>query len=229
MRRLLVVIGLFVAAPAAAGTITGVVTFKGEAPAREKLRRDSDPYCDKTEAFSDEVIVTKGKLADVVVRLVGDFVVQPASPRPAVVTQTQCSYTPRVQIARPGQQLAVRNLDATYHNVHAWLSGKTLWNDSHPAKAEDIVKDSVGEHGDVLELKCDVHPWMHAYVVVVEHAMVDVTGTDGAFRIDNVGPGTYVVEAWHPTLGTRTTKVTVKGKKTVKAKLAFEPVAEERD
>jgi plastocyanin len=224
----ILVVVLSLAAPASAGTITGVVGWKGEAPARDKLRRDSDPFCNKTEALADDVVVTGGKLADVVVRIkVGTGGTHTAPADPVVLTQSKCTYAPHVTTAFPGQKLAVKNADATYHNVHAWLAGKTQWNDSHPAAAADIVKDSVGAAGDVLELKCDVHPWMHAYVVVVDHPYVAVTGTDGAFTIANVPPGKYTVEAWHPTLGLRTTKVTVKGKKAAKAKFTFEPVAEE--
>jgi plastocyanin len=226
-RTLLVVCVLAVAAPAAAGTITGVVLYKGtKVPEREKLRRDSDPYCDKTEALSDDVIVTKDKLAGVVVRIkVGTGGTHAAPTDPVELTQDRCMYRPHVQTAFPGQKLAVKNADATYHNVHAWLAGKTLWNDGHPAEAADIVKESVGAAGDVLELKCDVHPWMHAYVVVVDHPYVDVTGTDGAFRITGVPPGTYTLEAWHPTLGLQTTSITIKAKskKAVKAKFAFIP------
>lgn len=214
---------------ARAGTITGVVGFTGTAPVRAKLRRDSDPFCDKTPALADDVIVTEGKLRDVVVRIkVGTAGKHAAPEAPVVLTQRACTYAPHVTTAIAGQKLAVKNADRTYHNVHGWLGLKTLWNESHPADAPDIIKDSVGAAGDILELKCDVHPWMHSYVIVTDHPFVAVTGDDGTFTITGVPAGKYVVEAWHPTLGLKSTKVTIakKGKKaTAKAAFSFAALA----
>jgi plastocyanin len=215
--------------PAKTGTITGSVSFKGEAPARDKLRRDSDPFCAKTEALADDVIVAKGKVRDVVVRIKnGTAGTHTAPATPVVLTQSACTYAPHVTTAMPGQALVVKNADATYHNVHGWLAAKTLWNESSPAGSADIEKADVGKAGDVVELKCDVHPWMHAYVVVTDHPFVAVTGDDGSFTIANVPAGKYVVEAWHPTLGTKTAKVTV-GKKAAKAAFTFTPVAPDEE
>ena len=214
---------------AGAGTVTGVVSFTGTAPVRAPLRRDSDPYCDKTPALADDVIVTDGKLKDVVVRIKPGTAGTHAVPdAPVVLTQRACTYAPHVTTAIAGQKLAIKNADRTYHNVHGWLGAKTLWNDSHPADAPDVIKDDVGKAGDVVELKCDVHPWMHAYVVVVDHPYIAVTGDDGTFTITGVPPGTYTVEAWHPTLGLRSAKVTVakKGKKaTARPAFSFKAVA----
>jgi len=57
------------AQPAKKGSIKGTVIYEGEAPPRTPLRRDSDPYCAKTPKLDDDVIVTKGKLKDVLVRI----------------------------------------------------------------------------------------------------------------------------------------------------------------
>jgi plastocyanin len=230
---LLVAFAVVTPVEARAGTITGVVGFTGTAPVRTKLRRDSDPFCDKTAALAEDVIVTDGKLRDVVVRIKnGTAGVHAVPEAPVVLTQRACTYAPHVITAIAGQKLAVKNADRTYHNVHAWLGRKTLWNDSHPADGPDIIKDSVGAAGDVLELKCDVHPWMHAYVVVSDHPFVAVTGDDGTFTITGIPAGKYTVEAWHPTLGVKSTKVTVakKGKKaTARAAFSFAPVAPAED
>ena len=47
----------------------------------------------------------------------------------------------------------------------------------------------------LLSFKCDVHPWMFAYVCVSEHPCFAVSGKDGTFKIKDVPPGKYTLEA----------------------------------
>ena len=67
----------------------------------------------------------------------------------------------------------------------------------------------------IFQVKCDVHPWMLAHVNVFDHPFFAVTGADGGFEIKGLPAGSYTLEAWHETLGTRTQKVTADGKKAV--------------
>ena len=52
-------------------------------------------------------------------------------------------------------------------------------------------------------MKCDVHPWMFAYIGVVDHPYFAVTDKDGNFTIKNVPAGKYTVEAVHQKAGPR--------------------------
>ena len=210
-------------AVAHAGTISGVVSFTGKAPARSTIDRKSDPICAKTEMLDDDVIVTNGKLSDVVVHIEVDMLSANTAIPPLVITQSQCAYAPHVAIASPGQRLVFRNADATFHNIHGFLGDKSIFNDSQPAGEPDVPGATVGTTGDIVHLHCDVHPWMNAYVVVGDGANYAVTGNDGAFTLHDIPPGTYTLKAWHPTLGTLTTKVTVGtgAKATAKTKFAF--------
>ena len=47
----------------------------------------------------------------------------------------------------------------------------------------------------LFKVKCDVHPWMNAYVAVMTHPYFAVTGKDGKFSIPNLPDGTYEIEA----------------------------------
>jgi plastocyanin len=226
--RWLLLTSLYVAAPAAAapaGEITGTVVFQGDAPDRAPERRDTDPVCAKIPGMTEDVVVTKGRIRDVVVRLKGAALpAAPAPTAPVVISQHGCSYSPHVVAAVAGQKLAIRNGDPTFHNVRAVASGKPLFNLPHPAEAPELLRDT-GAAGDVVELRCDVHPWMHAYVVVHDHAHFAVTGEDGTFTLPGLPPGTYTVEAWHPVLGTREVKVKVGAGKhaSATATLAYRP------
>ncbi len=198
------------AAKAVTGTITGTVRFEGEPPARTALVRDSDPYCQKVAKLTEDVVVTKGKLKDVLVRVQnGAAGTHAAASSPVMIDQKECMYAPRIVGVMTGQKLAVRNSDGTFHNVRGSVRGKQLFNKPQPAKAADLALDSAPAAGDVLDIVCDVHPWMHAYAVVQDHPYFAVTGGDGAFSISGLAPGAYTLEAWHPTLGMKTLKVKI--------------------
>ncbi len=205
------------------GVIKGTVIFEGEAPDRPKLVRDTDPVCAKVEKTSEDVIVTKGKLKDVLVRVKNGTAGTAKPPaQPVVVDQKDCMYAPRVVGVVAGQKMAIRNSDGTFHNVHGTVGGKLLWNKPHPKGEGDITVES-SKPGDVIDIVCDVHPWMHAYAVVQDHPFFAVTGEDGAFEIKGLAPGTYTLEAWHPTLGTKTltVKIGVGPKAAVTARFSY--------
>jgi hypothetical protein len=199
------------APPPAAGSIKGTVIFEGEAPDRKKLKRDTDPFCAKTEKLDEEIVVDKGKLRDVLVRVKNGSVATAQPPAtPVVIDQRECMYTPRVVGMIAGQKLEIRNSDGTFHNVRGMLSGKLLWNKPHPKDEPPIKLDpSAAKAGDVIEIVCDVHAWMKAWAVVQDHPYFAVTGPDGVFEITGLAPGTYTLEAWHPKLGLKTLTVKI--------------------
>lgn len=214
--------------PKPTGAIRGTVELTGKVPPRTPLRRDSDPVCAAVEKQSDDLIATKGKLAGALVRIkngtapavVSGHPASGESLAPAVITQHECTYEPRVTGVVVGQKVVIKNADATYHNVRATRGDEPVFNLSQPARTPDLVRDDFKKVGDVVSLHCDVHPWMNGFVVVQDHPFFAVTGEDGRFELPNVPPGTYELEAWHPVLGLRTTKVKVAAKP-VTAKLRF--------
>jgi plastocyanin len=204
-----------VAGPPRGGTIRGVVRYLGTPPPRPAVDRTSDPVCGRTSATREDVVVTGGKLRDVHVALPNGAGGKRAAPsRPIVIEQTACDYRPRVVGAIAGQSIVVKNGDATMHNVHAYAGEATAFNRSQP-KGSRPIEHTADAAGQVLTLKCDVHPWMRAFVPITDHPYFAVTGDDGAFVLADVPPGTYAIRAYHPTLGTKTKSVTVTAGATV--------------
>lgn len=216
------------------GAIEGRVELEGEPPERVPLRRGSDPYCDQTEALSETVVTgDEGGLVDAFLRVEGEaeeLVATPAPEEPVVVDQRECMYRPRVQGAVAGQTLRVENSDETLHNVRGrelapgGEPGATLYNLAQPASAPAIEEPI--EDGDVIELGCDMHAWMRAFVVISEHPYFATTGETGEFRIEGVPTGTYELASWHEHYGEKREEITVEEGETAEIELAYDAEAD---
>ena len=108
-----------------------------------------------------------------------------------------------------GQTLAVLNSDATLHNIHGLPKKNAEFNFGQPRAG--MKKVMVFMKAEIFRVKCDVHPWMACYIQVFDHPFFAVTGKDGTFEITGLPNGTYTIEAWHETFGTRTATVAVTG------------------
>jgi plastocyanin len=136
--------------------------------------------------------------------------------------QKNCMYTPHVLAMDVGQHMKVVNSDQTTHNIHPTPdpgTGNIGWNKSQPPGSPAF--DITWKNEEVaIPVKCNIHPWMHGYMVVVKgpYAMTD---DKGSYTIANVPPGTYTVTAWQETYGTQTQKVTVGGGQAASADFTF--------
>ncbi len=75
----------------------------------------------------------------------------------------------------------------------------------------------------MIPVKCNVHPWMRAYIGVVSHPFFAVTGDDGTFTIKGLPPGTYTLEAWHEKYGNQDIQVTVAPKESKTLDITYKP------
>lgn len=209
------------AVPQGRGVVRGAVSFTGTVPAAADLPPSNDPSCEGMPMKDASVLVKGGKLANVLVRVRGQVPGAPPAPStPVLVDQAKCTYVPRVQGAVMGQQVSFKNSDGTLHNVRGMVGTKTTFNIAQPPSGAPVHKP-VPADAEVLKLKCDVHPWMTAYVVTNPNPYFATTGEDGAFSLQGLPAGTYTVEAWHESLGTKTAEVTVKDEAPAEVSFAF--------
>jgi plastocyanin len=199
----------------AASSISGTVTFAGKVPALRPLTMDADPACAKKHsgAVPNEMLVlgsgnTMGNIMVFVSKGLPAGKTWPAPKAPAVLDQKGCLYVPHVMGIMVGQTYRILNSDGILHNVHALPKINRGFNRPMPATVKE-ASVTFDKPEPVFQIKCDVHPWMSAYVGVFTHPFFSVTGTGGKFTISGLDPGTYELTAWHERLGTQTASVTV--------------------
>src|SRR3989442_6391359 len=134
--------------------------------------------------------------------------------------QKGCMYEPHVFGVMANQDIEIANDDPTNHNIHPLPKDNKEWNESQPPKG-DSKKKSFARQEVMIPVKCNVHPWMRAYIGVVGHPFFAVTGDDGTFTIKGLPPGTYTIEAWHEKYGPNEMQVTVAPKEAKTADFDF--------
>ena len=213
--------------PATVGEITGKISFQGQAPAPVRIRMDAVPACTETNkepVFSEEVVANdNGTLRNVFVYVkdgLGNRTF-PAPSEPVVIDQRGCVYHPHVLGLVAGQKLSIKNSDPTNHNVHPMPAQNREWNKSQPPGAPEMVEEFPRPE-IMIPVKCNVHPWMKAYVGVVKHPFFAVTDQTGSFSLKGLPPGEYTIEAWHEKYGTMEQKVTIGPSETKAADFTFQ-------
>lgn len=216
------VAALLLPAAAMAESIEGEVDFTGKAPTAGKLHREADPFCAKKPMTDPAVTVKGGKLANVWVHVTKGAKEAAKPPDKTVeMDQKDCMYEPRMTTAVVGQKIQAKNGDPVLHNVHTYLGASTLFNKGMPNDKAAPIEYAAKEEG-MMKWKCDVHPWMRGYIGVSKNGLQAVSGGDGSFKIENVPPGKYTIEAWHEKYGTKTQEVTVESGKPAKVTFKYE-------
>jgi plastocyanin len=202
--------------------ITGKVTLAGKPPEMKEIAAiKATPQCaamHKDPVYEDTVVVgDKGELANVVIYVKGadSKEVKGAVPKkPAVLDQKGCVYVPHVVAVMVGQEVDVKNSDPFMHNVHSLAIDNQPFNFAQPVPSEKKLEPF--HQVENIKVKCDVHPWMSAYIVVLDNPYFAVSDEDGKYTIDGNGlpDGTYDLYAWQEKYGeSKPQKVTVKGGK----------------
>jgi plastocyanin len=199
----------------AQSTITGTATFTGKPPALKPLSMDADPACAKKHAKpvpAEMLVLGSGNtMANILVWVSKGLPAGKSFPVPknaVTLDQRGCVYVPHVMGIMVGQAYRILNSDGILHNIHTLPKINPSFNRAMPATLKE-TSTSFPKPENVFQIKCDVHPWMSAYIGVFTHPFFSASGTDGKFTISGLDPGTYEITAWHERLGTQTASVTV--------------------
>jgi plastocyanin len=204
----------------AAATVTGTITFTGNAPNLKPLAMDADPVCAKLHSApvpAEMLVLGKGNTMGNVIVWVSKGLdagkTWPVPKTPVVLDQKGCVYVPHAMGIMVGQAYRILNSDGILHNVHTLPKINRSFNRAMPGTVKEATT-TFDKPEPIFQIKCDVHPWMSAYIGVFTHPFFAATGTDGKFTISGLDAGTYEITAWHERLGTQTASVTVGGSDT---------------
>jgi plastocyanin len=210
-------------------SITGSVTFSGTPPTLKPITMDADPVCAKKHSGpvpAEMLVLGSGQtMANIMVAVSKGLPAGktwPVPKTPVTIDQSGCQYKPHVMGVMAGQTYKILNSDGLLHNIHTLPKVNPSYNKGMPATYKE-AETTFAKPEPIFPVKCDVHPWMQAYVAVYSHPFFSVTGTDGKYTISGLDPGTYEITAWHERLGTQTASVTVaaNGTKTQDFKFAM--------
>ncbi len=208
--------------------VRGVAIFQGDRPRRTIIKMDADPTCQKIHAgkkvgSEGEIVSSTGRIANVFVYvkegLSGYILAGPSLT--AELDQRGCVYRPHVQGIMVGQTLNIRNSDTTLHNINCQAANNPGFNFGQPTPG---VRERVFRKPEpAIKFKCDVHPWMNAWLFVMDHPYFAVTERDGSFAIPDLPPGDYTLAAWHEKFGEIENPVSIAEGQATTADFTFVP------
>lgn len=230
------------AAPAFAadfGTVTGQFILEGDVPKPEVAISQGDKtvkdaaVCAADTLYKNDLVVdekTKG-IANIFVYIYPrDAKKLPVHPddkasekKEVVFDQKGCRFVPHAMIVRTDQTVIVKSDDAIAHNTHTYTLKNNPVNFLIAPNDRDGIPVTVNQAESLpMPVKCDIHPWMQAYWLIIDHPWAAVTDKEGKFTIENLPAGEHEFRVWHERAGylDRKYKVTVEPGKTIK----LEPV-----
>jgi hypothetical protein len=200
------------AAPAAAGgfgTLKGRVIFQGAVPKLESLTAQAEtkePICAKAGIPNDKLVLGEGNgVANVFIFLPKappGVPVPPIPAEPVKFDQKDCRFFPHALVIRTKQTLKILNSDSFLHNTHIYAQRSEVFNQGvSPHNSTGIDYQFEKSEAKPVEVKCDIHTWMRAYQMPVDHPWAALTAPNGEYEIKNVPAGEQKFQVWHEAAG----------------------------
>ncbi len=221
------------------GTLNGTITLVGTAPtptvivAKGAAKRDAS-VCGAAMAIVDESLQvgTGNGIANVFIYIdktpPGASVPDPPT-TPAVFDQKGCVFTPHVLVVRTNQEILIKSQDDAGHNTHTYPGRSRSFNGAIKALEQDGVAIFYNKHERTpFPVKCDMHSWMQAFHIALDHPWGTVTRADGSFELKDLPATEITLRVWHEKAGgkggflERSLKVTISKDQTSTQDLEFQ-------
>jgi hypothetical protein len=200
------------------GTISGRILYSGKPVLPKRFVVTSDTSICGTTKEVYPVRIEQGGIADAVVWI--DNITSGKAfnfPSP-IIDQKKCSFVPHILLMKAGE-LKLGNTDLCLHNVHVVSFANREVNKAMPSGA--AAQGITLARPDRVSVRCDVHKWMSAYVVVTKNPYYVVSGAGGQFRLEGVPAGHYHLKVWQESLGELDQEITVEAAKTTDTSFTY--------
>lgn len=193
-------------APAHSGVIRGVLHVP------PPVHRSNMPaaYAGGAGSMPGMHDVVHGLVTDAVIYVehvppAADSALAAPAPHPTLAQQNQ-SFVPRVLAVAVGTAVDFPNLDPIYHNVFSLSPPRHFDLGKYPrGHFKTVVFDRPG----LVNVYCDIHSNMEAFVRVLPNHVFARPAADGSFALPELPAGRYLLHAWHPDLAEATQSVEV--------------------
>lgn len=216
------------------GTLTGKAILDGPVPPPRvyhlvlfpnlDLCAEVDTDDEMNRVLFDFITDKDRGLKDVVITLEHVDAGKPFEPRTINILSENCKFYPDVNVIRQNETFFVDNQDAVMHNSQVYQKerGKIILN--IPIPAEEVSEGKVQFQRDykIFQMICGMHEFMQTWGFRIQNPYYFKTGTDGKFKIDNIPPGEYTVNAWHYLMKIRSQKVKIEPNQTVNIDFHFD-------
>lgn len=179
-----------------------------------ELTIDQDvEFCGKKQKAGKYVISSALEVKNVLVIVEGVKEGKAVPKQDLVIDNKKCRFEPLVGIAYVKSKYVIKNSDPILHNTNLGKMLKkrnvrrSVYNLALPHENQVIRKPN--RVAGLINVKCDAHPWMRAYIYSSKHPYVAVTDEAGNFEINDLLPGKYTVRVWHEGFKEVTEKVKV--------------------
>ncbi|MDP3920531.1 MAG: hypothetical protein Q8R76_06980 [Candidatus Omnitrophota bacterium] len=200
--------------PSWAADVKGKIAVTGSYPENQTIAIVRKPHKRFPDTIESRTLLVseEGFLQNAVVTLQGDL---PAGGNRSdeqvyVLDQKEHRFEPHVVVMPLAATLRILNSDPMVHDVRAFdENAKILFRLDMPdgGKPEDVTFPAPG----VYVVRCGIHKWMHAYVLVMPDTRYAVSDASGEFLLSGVPHGKYNLTIWHETLGARKIPLQVEG------------------
>ena len=216
------------------GTIQGKVILTGKMPYPRVYHLILFPNVDMcaeietddemNRVLDDFKISEDGGLKDVVITLQHVEAGKPFNKEPILIDSEDCKFSPDVNVARQGETFKVNNMDAVMHNSQVYQAerGKIIQNLPIPPESITDGKVTFQKKYKIFQMICGMHEFMQTWGYRVQNPYYFITKLGGDFKLDNVPPGDYELNAWHYLMKPQTQRIKVEKNGTVEVKFAFD-------
>jgi len=173
--------------------------------------------------LDDFKISEDGGLKDVVITLENVEAGKPFNKEPILIDSEDCKFSPDVNVVRQGEAFKVNNIDAVMHNSQVYQAerGKIIQNLPIPPESITDGKVTFQKKYKIFQMICGMHEFMQTWGYRVQNPYYFITKLGGDFKIDNIPPGDYNLNAWHYLMKPKSEKIHVAKNGTVEVKFSF--------